>query len=114
GLVNRTVPAAELMETAFEYARRIAANAPLAVQAAKELAVRSRDMDVATGLRVEQLVNLLLAATEDAAEGPAASAEKRPPRSKGRSRCGRPVRCRSPASWWSSWGRSTTSPTRPS
>ena len=84
GLVNRTVPAAELMETAFEYARRIAANAPLAVQAAKELAVRSRDMDLATGLRVEQLVNRLLAATEDAAEGPAAFAEKRPPRFKGR------------------------------
>src|SRR5262249_23939042 len=44
GLVNKVVPAAALMATALDYARRIAANAPLAVQAAKELAVRSRDM----------------------------------------------------------------------
>ena len=39
---------------ARDYARQIAANAPLAVQAAKELAVRSREMDRATGLRFEQ------------------------------------------------------------
>jgi E-phenylitaconyl-CoA hydratase len=41
GLVNKVVPAAQLMDEALCYARRIAANAPLAVQAAKELAVRS-------------------------------------------------------------------------
>jgi E-phenylitaconyl-CoA hydratase len=84
GLVNKVVPASELMDTAFAYARRIAANAPLAIQATKELAVRSRDMDLATGLRVEQLVNRLLAATEDAVEGPAAFAAKRPAAFKGR------------------------------
>jgi E-phenylitaconyl-CoA hydratase len=38
---------------AYAYARKIAANAPLAVQAAKELAVRSRDMDLTSGLRLE-------------------------------------------------------------
>ena len=45
GLVNKVVPQAELLDAAYGYARSIAANAPLAVQAAKELAVRSREMD---------------------------------------------------------------------
>ena len=84
GLVNRVVPKERLMETALDYAHRVAANAPLAVQASKELALRSRDVDLATGLRVEQLVNRMLAFTEDAKEGPAAFAEKRPPRFSGR------------------------------
>lgn len=84
GLVNKVVPAADLMTAALDYARRIARNAPLAVQAAKELAIRSRDMDLSTGLRFEQLVNRMLQFSEDAREGPAAFAEKRPPRFEGR------------------------------
>jgi E-phenylitaconyl-CoA hydratase len=84
GLVNKVVPGNELMAVARDYARRIAANAPLALQAAKELALRSRDLDLATGLRMEQLVNRLLMATEDAGEGPAAFAEKRAPQFKGK------------------------------
>ncbi len=84
GLINKVVPREGLMPAAMDYARRIAANAPLAVQAAKELAIRSRDMDLATGLRVEQLVNRLLMATEDAQEGPAAFREKRPAKFRGR------------------------------
>jgi E-phenylitaconyl-CoA hydratase len=83
GLVNRVVPREQLMATALEVARRIAANAPLAVQAAKELALRSRGLDLASGLRLEQVVNRMLMATEDAREGPAAFAEKRAPRFKG-------------------------------
>jgi E-phenylitaconyl-CoA hydratase len=83
GLVNKVVPMADLMATALGYARRIAANAPLAVQAAKELAVRSREMDRTTGLRFEALVNRLLQCTVDAQEGPAAFAAKRTPDFKG-------------------------------
>ena len=83
GLVNEVVPAAALMDTAMARARMIAANAPLAVQAAKELAVRSRDMDLASGLRMEQFVNRTLQGTQDVVEGRAAFAEKRPPRFKG-------------------------------
>jgi E-phenylitaconyl-CoA hydratase len=74
----------KLLDTAHDYAKRIAANAPLAVQAAKEMAVRSREMDRVTGLRVEALTNRLLQFTEDAKEGPAAFAEKRVPNFKGR------------------------------
>jgi len=84
GLVNKVVPTDRLIDTALDYARRIAANAPLALQAAKELALRSSDMDLATGLRMEQLINRLLMASDDAREGPAAFTEKRPPQFKGR------------------------------
>jgi len=83
GLVNRVVPPEQLMPTALDYARRIAANAPLAVQAAKELAVRAPEMGLTTGLRMEQFVNRMLAGTEDTREGTAAFAEKRAPRFKG-------------------------------
>src|SRR5665213_1248527 len=55
GLINRVVPPERLMETAMEFAEKLAANAPLAVQTAKELALRGQDMDLATGLRVEQM-----------------------------------------------------------
>jgi E-phenylitaconyl-CoA hydratase len=77
GLINRVVPPAELMRTAMDFARRIAANAPLAVQAAKELAVRSRDVDLTSGLRMEQVANRLLWTSNDLAEGTKAFAEKR-------------------------------------
>jgi enoyl-CoA hydratase/carnithine racemase len=83
GLINRVVRPEALMETALDYARQIAANAPLAVQAAKELAIRSRDMDLASGLRMEQMVSRLLQQTDDVKEGRTAFAEKRAPHFKG-------------------------------
>ncbi|HEX9433892.1 MAG TPA: enoyl-CoA hydratase/isomerase family protein [Burkholderiales bacterium] len=84
GLVNKVVPLSQLMESAMDYAKRIAANAPLAVQAAKELALRSRDLDLASGLRMEQLFLRLLQDSEDVQEGAAAFAAKRKPQFKGR------------------------------
>jgi enoyl-CoA hydratase/carnithine racemase len=84
GLINGVVESGKLMDTAFGYAKRIAANAPLAVQAAKELALRGEDMDRATGLRVEQMWNRMLRFSEDAAEGPLAFAEKRKPQFRGK------------------------------
>ena len=84
GLVNRVVPPDALLDTAFELAARIAAHAPLAVQGAKELALRSRDVDLATGLRMEQVMNRMLWSTQDVQEGTRAFAEKRPPRFAGR------------------------------
>ncbi|WP_426958426.1 enoyl-CoA hydratase/isomerase family protein [Muricoccus radiodurans] len=84
GLVNAIVPPERLMETARDYARRIAANAPLAVQAAKELAVRSRDVALEDGLRMEQMVNRILQGSQDVQEGRAAFREKRAPRFEGR------------------------------
>ena len=83
GLINKVVPHKDLMKSAREYAARVAANAPLAVQAAKELAIRSRDTDINTGLRIEQLIGRMLRETEDAKEGPKAFREKRKPNFKG-------------------------------
>ena len=79
GLVNKVVKTAELMDTAMEYALRLARNAPLAVQAAKELALRSRDVDLDTGLRMEQMMLRLLQTSQDVVEGTNAFAEKRAP-----------------------------------
>jgi E-phenylitaconyl-CoA hydratase len=84
GLINRVVPADKLMDEAMAVAVKIAANAPLAIQAAKELAIRAREMPLPTGLRFEQIVNRMLQFTEDASEGPKAFAEKRAPNFKGK------------------------------
>jgi enoyl-CoA hydratase/carnithine racemase len=84
GLINKVVPKDKLMDEARAMAKKIAANAPLAVQAAKESAVRSREMDRTTGLRFEAVINRMLQFTEDAKEGPKAFAEKRAPDFKGR------------------------------
>jgi E-phenylitaconyl-CoA hydratase len=84
GLINRIVPAPALLETAMDTARHIARNAPLAVQSAKELAVRSRDLDLPSGLRLEQAMLRLLQTSEDVQEGTKAFAEKRQPVFRGR------------------------------
>jgi E-phenylitaconyl-CoA hydratase len=84
GLINRIAPRETLLETALAYARKIAGNAPLAVQATKELAIRSRDLSLSDGLRLEQMVSRLLRDSEDVQEGRAAFAEKRAPRFQGR------------------------------
>ena len=83
GLINRVVPLAEAVPAAMAVARKIAANAPLAVQAAKELAIRASDMDLHTGLRWEQMTNRLLQTSSDVHEGAAAFKAKRSPNFKG-------------------------------
>ena len=84
GLINKVVPLADLMPEAERIARRICENAPLAVRAIKELAVRGQYMPIEYGLRLEQAMQRALAATEDAREGPRAFAEKRKPRFTGK------------------------------
>jgi E-phenylitaconyl-CoA hydratase len=84
GLINRIAPLEELPAAARAFAAKIAGNAPLAVQAAKELAIRSADLDLAAGLRMEQLVNRILHGSEDTQIAKAAFAEKRTPKFVGR------------------------------
>ena len=78
GLINEVVPAEALLATALDHARKLAALPPLAVQACKELALRARDMDRPTGLRLEQTMLRMLQFTEDSAEGVRAFSERRP------------------------------------
>jgi enoyl-CoA hydratase len=80
GLLNRVVPADRLMETAYDYAERIAANAPLAVFATKQSAVEGLALDIESAYQNEIRHSDRVFATEDAKEGPRAFAEKRPPR----------------------------------
>ena len=68
GLVNRVVPAEQVMEIAMEYARTIADNAPLAVRAAREIMQQSRDMSEREALEMERSRAQELATTEDAVE----------------------------------------------
>lgn len=83
GLVNEVVPTDEVLETAEAYAERIVANAPLAVQAIKELAVRGRNLALPDALRLEQSFGRHLRETDDAAEGVAAFREEREPEFRG-------------------------------
>jgi len=84
GLINKIAPLEQLRDAALAIARKVAANAPLALQAAKELAIRSKDLDLAAGLRMEQLVNRILHHSEDTKIAKAAFAEKRTPKFVGR------------------------------
>jgi E-phenylitaconyl-CoA hydratase len=79
GLVNRVVPAAEVMPAALKYAEAILQNAPLAVRAAKEAIVRGLSMPLEEGLRLEPVIQSYLLQSQDAIEGPKAFAEKRKP-----------------------------------
>ncbi len=80
GLLNQVVPAQQLMDTAYDYAERIAANAPLAVFATKQSAVEGLTLDLESAYDNETRHSDRVFATEDAKEGPRAFAEKRPPR----------------------------------
>lgn len=84
GLINKVVPPSELMPEAERIARRICENAPLAVRAIKELAVKGQYLPIEYGLRLEQAIQRVLSTTEDAREGPRAFAEKRKPSYTGR------------------------------
>jgi enoyl-CoA hydratase/carnithine racemase len=84
GIVNRIVPAAELMDETRRLADRINQNAPLAVRAVKEAALRGLEVPLEQGLRIEAMLSRIIRDTEDSREGPRAFAEKRPARFQGR------------------------------
>lgn len=84
GVVNRVLPADRLLPEALAVAGRIAANAPLALRAAKQVIRAGLDTDLASGLLIEVLAHQRLALSEDRREGIAAFNEKRTPAWKGR------------------------------
>lgn len=82
GLVNEVVPQAEVLGTALELARLIAANAPLSVQASKQVAIGLREGRIASeddAWALSDAAMMRVFSSEDALEGPIAFAEKRPP-----------------------------------
>jgi enoyl-CoA hydratase len=83
-LLNEIVPEERLQERALEWAARITANAPIAVQSTKESVIRGLKTDMREAFKIESDLSSMVFQTEDAKEGPKAFAEKRPPRWEGR------------------------------
>lgn len=81
-LINHVVPADRLLDTALELAGTIAANAPLAVQGTKRVALGITDGGRPAEVdqwKVNDTEMITVMTSEDAAEGPRAFAEKRAP-----------------------------------
>jgi len=84
GLVERVVPAAEVLAHAQALARTLADKAPVALRYAKEAVVKGLELPLADGLRLENDLATLLRTTDDRVEGARAFLEKRKPRWTGR------------------------------
>jgi crotonobetainyl-CoA hydratase len=88
GLVNRVVPAADLMPAALDLARAICASAPLSVAAVLEIMRETEGTAVAEGYRIMRGGGLpayqRMLRSDDAREGVRAFTERRPPRWTGR------------------------------
>jgi len=84
GLVNEVVAATELIPRAEVIAKKIIANAPLAVQYAMEAVNHGMDMSLKEGLYLEATLFGVLCASEDKNEGTTAFLEKRAANFKGK------------------------------
>jgi enoyl-CoA hydratase len=84
GLVNRVVPAAELMNEARKLAAHLAAQAPVAIRYILAAIGKGADMAFAEGAVFEATLFGLVASTDDMREGTRAFLEKRKAEFKGR------------------------------
>ncbi|WP_425228074.1 enoyl-CoA hydratase [Sphingomonas sp.] len=84
GLVSRVLPAAELLDEALRVAAQIAAMAPLAAIACKEMVDAAFETPLSQGIRFERRLFHGLFGTADQKEGMAAFVEKRSGQWKGR------------------------------
>jgi 2-(1,2-epoxy-1,2-dihydrophenyl)acetyl-CoA isomerase len=84
GLANRGVPGDTLMQTAHEWAERLAAGPTLAIGACKLGMRRALHSTFRDALHWEAMMLSLIAQTEDAGEGLTAFFQKRKPEFKGR------------------------------
>ncbi|HWF38314.1 MAG TPA: enoyl-CoA hydratase-related protein [Candidatus Acidoferrales bacterium] len=84
GLLNRVTEPGDLLPTAESMARKIIANAPLAVKYSMEAIESGAEMPLQEGLFLEATLFGLCCATDDMREGTRAFLEKRPARFQGR------------------------------
>jgi enoyl-CoA hydratase/carnithine racemase len=84
GLVNRLLPADQLLDKTVEYATQLADSATFAIGNIKIANALGNEMPLEAGLALERELVYRLFASEDAAEGLAAFTEKRSPNWKGR------------------------------
>lgn len=79
GLVNRVVPADQVVAEALALAEAICQNAPLAVRASKEIMRRARDLTEKEAWAMNGELTLPIFTSKDAIEGATAFAERRDP-----------------------------------
>lgn len=84
GLVNKVVPAAELLDSAKEMAKKIASKGAVAIRLCKEAVNEGLEMEVEKAFAHEANLFGLCFATEDQKEGMSAFLEKRAPQFKGK------------------------------
>ncbi len=80
GVVDEVVPAGGARDRALAIAAQVAAHSPVGVRSAKRAMRLGADVDLATGLEVEDACWRATAFSADRSEGVAAFAEKRTPR----------------------------------
>ena len=80
GLVNEVVPLENLMKAAERWASEVLECSPLAIQAAKEAAMRSQDMPLSLALNTTFEYTVRLLNSKDPEEGARAFVEKRKPK----------------------------------
>lgn len=84
GIVNGVLPQDKLMEHCLSLAGKISSNAPLAVSAALEAAIRGAEMEMGAALRLESALFGVIGSTEDMHDGLQAFLDKRKPSFRGR------------------------------
>jgi enoyl-CoA hydratase len=84
GLVNHVVPDGQALAKAHDIATRIAENGPLAVKAILSTLRETDTLPEPDAFEIEQRYGMQVMTSKDAAEGPRAFLEKRPPRFQGR------------------------------
>jgi enoyl-CoA hydratase len=84
GLIGQVVPDGQALARALELADLVAANGPLAVQAILRTMRETEGMPENEAFAIEARIGMAVFTSDDAKEGPAAFAEKRPPQFQGR------------------------------
>lgn len=84
GIVEFVVPYQQLHEEARQLARKIASNAPIALQQAKRAINQGVNLDLSTGLSIESMCYKVTIPTDDRLEGLKAFKEKRKPEYRGK------------------------------
>ncbi|EEY64059.1 enoyl-CoA hydratase/isomerase family, putative [Phytophthora infestans T30-4] len=83
GLVDYAVPEGKAYDKALELAREILPNGPVGVRMAKEAIMRGSEVDIASGMAIENACYAQVIPTKDRIEGLVAFKEKRKPQYNG-------------------------------
>lgn len=77
GLVNKVVPASQVLAEAKALAARLAQGAPVAIRGIMEAVTKGLETTTEEGIKIEDAASAVVSASEDAKEGPRAFLDKR-------------------------------------